>query len=421
MNRDVPVWLGSGRAVRQYPWMDGDVSADVCIIGGGVTGTLCALRLIREGKSVVLLTRSPIGRGATSLLMPCSLCDCGQELRGLSRRIGRDGAVRLLQLTRRAALELEELCSELPGGAGFALRDCVVYADSDTEADRLRREYGEYRRAGFDCTALDRGAFGSAFAFPAAGALVMRDGAVELDPYRLAQLTAAQAADHGAIIFENTKAERISEESSGRVKVYTSTHRRVSARKVVIAAGSACAELLGGIAQGRTRYIAASRPVRAFRGWPGRCVVRSSGQPGIICSASPDDRVLISSESTAAADGRERLLGALHIPAFGSRRYEELEAAARYLFPEIGITGCESGWAFRALRTADGLPVVGTAQGQPGCIFAFSGGEGGVLLSVMISRLIADMICERQSAELEMFSPRRKRRQRNRKWWNDRW
>lgn len=409
VNKDVPVWVQRGRALRQYPWMDGDVSTDVCVIGGGVTGALCALRLIREGLSVVLVTRSPVGRGVTSLLMPCSLCDCGQGLRALSRRIGRESAVRLLQLTGQAARELELLCSDLPGGVGFALRDCVIYADSDTEADQLRREYGEYRRAGFDCTALDRGAFGSAFAFPAAGALVIKDGAVELDPYMLAQQAAAQAADTGAIIFENTKAERISTGADGRVIVHTSTHRRVSAGRVVIAAGSACGELLGGIGHGRTRYIAASRPVKAFRGWPGRCVVRSSGQPGIICSTSPDDRVFVSCEASAASDGTQRLRGALHIPSAHAKRYEELEAAAQYLFPETGVRGYEAGWAFRAIRTADGLPIVGTAQGQPGCLFAVSGGEGGVLLSAMISRLAAEELCGREPREMDMFSPQRRR------------
>jgi len=409
VNKDVPVWVQRGRALRQYPWMDGDVSADVCVIGGGVTGALCALRLIREGRSVVLITRSPVGRGMTSLLMPCSLCDCGQGLRALSRRIGREAAVRLLQLTGQAAQELRQLCSELPGGSGFALRDCVVYADSDTEADQLRREYGEYRRAGFDCSALDRAAFGSAFAFPAAGALVIRDGAAELDPYMLAQLAAAQAADCGAIIFENTKAERIAAGEDGRVNVYTSTHRRISAGKAVIAAGRACGELLGGITRGRTRYITASRPVKAFRGWPGRCVVRSEGQPGLICATSPDDRVFVSCEASAADDGTQRLRGALHIPAAHAKRYGELEAAAQYLFPETGIRGYEAGWFYRTLRTADGLPVVGTVQGQPGCLFAVSGGEGGVLLSVLISRLIADELCGRQHRETEMFSPGRRR------------
>jgi len=409
MNKETPIGLQSGRALRQYPWMDGNIKADVCVIGGGVTGALCALRLIGEGRSVVLLTRRPVGYGATSRLMPCSMCDCGQELRTLSRRTGRDSAIRLLELTRDAADELEELCAGLNGGVGFARRDCVIYAGSDTDAERLRKEHAEYRHAGFACVGMDRDAFGSAFAFPAAGALLISGGAVELDAYTLAQHAAACAWDCGAVIFENTRAERISAEKNGRVTVYTSTHRQVDAGCVVVAAGSSCLELLDGITWSRTRYVTASRPLRSFRNWPGRCVVRSLGEPGLICCTSPDDRVYISSEASSASQGRERLLGALHLPTVNEKRYNELEDAARYLFPEAGIQKFEAGWAFRGLRTADGLPVAGSIQGQPGCIFAFSGGEGGVLLSMLLSRMVSDVICGKGSQDMLMFSPGRRR------------
>jgi len=401
--------LQRGRALRQYPWMDGDIKTDVCVIGGGVTGVLCALRLIEAGRSVVLLSRSPVGYGATSRLMPCSLCDCGQELRVLYRKMGRDSALRLLELTRDAADELEELCAQLSGTVGFARRDCVVYASSDTEAERLRRDYTEYRRSGFACIGMDRGAFAGAFAFPAAGALMISGGAVELDPYELTQHAAARAWEAGAVIFENTSAERISPMEKGGVKIYTSTHRQVTAGCAVIAAGAACAELTGGIALGRTRYIAACPAAQGFRGWPGRCVVRSAGEPGIICSSSPDGRVYISSEASPAADGRERLRGALHMPSASEKRSKELEDAARYLFPETGIKKYDAGWSFRGLRTADGLPVVGSPQGQAGCLMAVSGGEGGVLLSALLSRMIAEELCGRESRDMAMFSPTRRR------------
>lgn len=409
MIKEIPVWVSRRRALRQYPWMDCSAEADVCVVGGGVTGALTALGLAEEGASVVLLSGRPVGYGASSRLMPCSMTDWGQDPRAFIRRMGRESAALLTDMTRDAADRLEELCARLPGGAGFARRDSVIYADSDADADQLRRRYAEYRRLGFDCSVMDRAAFGSVFAFSAAGALVISEGAVETDPWLLAQRTAAEASDRGALIFENTKAERISAEDSGKVTVYTSTHRRVRADHVIIAAGQACGELLEGVTAARPRYTAASHPLRGFRGWPGRCAVRSFGHPGLICASSPDDRVFVSCEVSAAADGRERLRGMLNIPPVRSRRYEELEASARYLFPELGMRGMECGWSFRGLRTADGLPVAGEMKGQPGCLFAFSGGEGGVLFSVMLSRLLTDRLCGREPEGMALFSPERRR------------
>lgn len=409
MNYDTPIWLQKGRALRQYPWQDGDVRTQVCVIGGGVTGALCALRLTREGRSVTLITQRPIGHGATSRLLPGSLCDCGFNLRAFVRRTGRETAMRTLQLTLGAADELEQLCREFTGGAGFSRRDSVVYADSETDADQLRRDCAEYRREGFECLEMNRSAFGSAFAFPAYGAMVMPGGGVEVDPYMLAQQAAAHAADDGAIIFENTRAERISTGDDGHVTITTSTHRTVTADCVVIAAGAACAEILTGITSGRTRYITASRPVRSFSGWPGRCIVRSYGDPGIICCSSPDDRLVISSAATSAADSRERLRDALHLPVSGSRHYTDLEAAAQYLFPGVGASRYDAGWTTRGIRTSDGLPIVGRTRSHPGCVFAVSGGEGGVLMSALLARIAADEVAGREPDEIRMYSPGRRR------------
>ena len=41
------------------------VSADVCVIGGGITGLSAALHLLEQGKSVVVLEASVIGHGGS--------------------------------------------------------------------------------------------------------------------------------------------------------------------------------------------------------------------------------------------------------------------------------------------------------------------------------------------------------------------
>ncbi len=409
MKYETPIWLQKGRALRQYPWQDGDVRTEVCVIGGGVTGALCALLMTQQGRAVTLLSRSPIGRGATSRQLPVSLCDSGINLRTLVRRCGRETAMKTMQLAMRAADELEQLCSGFVGGAGFSRRDSVIYAASETDADQLHRDYHEYRREGFECMEMNRSAFGSAFAFPAYGALVMADGAVEVDPYLLAQQAASHAADNGAVIFENTCADRISSGSDGRVTVSTSTCRTVTADCVVIAAGAACAEILTGIAPGRSRYIAASRPLRAFHGWPGRCAVRSYAEPDIVCATTPDERLIISSAASAGAESRERFRGALRLSGSNERRYGELEAAAQYMFPETGLSSFESGWTLRGIRTIDGLPVVGRTRSHPGCIFAVSGGEGGVLSSAMLARVVCEEAAGLEPEEIRLFTPGRRR------------
>ena len=51
--------------VTDYPILEGDISADVCIVGAGFTGVATALTLVERGYSVVLLEANRVGWGAS--------------------------------------------------------------------------------------------------------------------------------------------------------------------------------------------------------------------------------------------------------------------------------------------------------------------------------------------------------------------
>ena len=58
------VWRASAPRTSYAP-LQGDVSTDVLIIGGGITGVTLAMLLAQEGRSVVLLEADTIGSGST--------------------------------------------------------------------------------------------------------------------------------------------------------------------------------------------------------------------------------------------------------------------------------------------------------------------------------------------------------------------
>jgi gamma-glutamylputrescine oxidase len=67
-------WLGRSETVHdsatatpfaELPALQGEVQADVCIIGGGYTGLSAALHLAEQGYSVVLLEAHRLGFGAS--------------------------------------------------------------------------------------------------------------------------------------------------------------------------------------------------------------------------------------------------------------------------------------------------------------------------------------------------------------------
>ena len=49
----------------ELPPLDRDCTADICIIGAGISGIATAYQLVREGRSVVVVDDGPVGAGMT--------------------------------------------------------------------------------------------------------------------------------------------------------------------------------------------------------------------------------------------------------------------------------------------------------------------------------------------------------------------
>src|SRR4029078_12675561 len=58
------VWMATAN-VPSYAELTEDITADVCVVGAGMSGMSAAYLLAREGKSVVVLDDGPIGGGMT--------------------------------------------------------------------------------------------------------------------------------------------------------------------------------------------------------------------------------------------------------------------------------------------------------------------------------------------------------------------
>ena len=92
-------YAATAKGFSEYPRLQGEQTADVCIVGAGFTGLSAALHLAEQGHSVVLLDAERVGWGASGR-------NGGQVCQGhnmdhdeLSDALGKDGADRLWQLS----------------------------------------------------------------------------------------------------------------------------------------------------------------------------------------------------------------------------------------------------------------------------------------------------------------------------------
>ena len=132
--------------------MEGPVTCDTVIVGGGLTGLWTALYLLERepGMDVVVIDRTGVGTGASgrnggwcSTLLPMSLDR-------MARQHGR-AAARRMQVAMHSTLdEIERVVTEHDIDAGFRRGGSITAARSAPQEGRIAHEISRYREFGFD-------------------------------------------------------------------------------------------------------------------------------------------------------------------------------------------------------------------------------------------------------------------------------
>jgi len=365
---------------RRHPALAGRADADVVIVGAGVTGLACALRLAEGGAAVVVLDAGRAGAGASGRNGGFASAGSGLSIRDAAEAIGRPAALALQRATAVARDEMLALAAER-GEADAVRRTGSLWLASPDEASQLESAVAELTAAGVDCReapelvpAPMRPHYPRAAVFP---------GDCELQPARWVAALAAAAAAAGARIHERSPAVAI-EGRAGRLDV-RSRAGSASGRAVVVA----CDGLIPRLVPELTGIV---YPVR------GQMLATAPLADPVLRLPTHSDHGFV--YARPALEGRL---------AIGGCRFADLEAEytddarptapvqralERFMADRMGLAGVAvtHRWAGIMGFSADLLPVVGEIPGRPGLHVA--GGYSGVgnVQGFVCGRMLADAI-----------------------------
>jgi glycine/D-amino acid oxidase-like deaminating enzyme len=138
-------------------------TADVCVIGGGITGVLTAYLLSKAGKDVVLLEKNRIGEGATGDTTAFLSQIIDTNLADLASTFGTVRAKQILESHRGAIDLVEKIIDDEGIECDFTRVPNFIYAAEASERDSLQEELGAGERLGLRI-ARGTGALGFAHA-----------------------------------------------------------------------------------------------------------------------------------------------------------------------------------------------------------------------------------------------------------------
>jgi len=378
------------------PPLEGEVQADVCVVGGGYMGLWAAIRLADAGRSVVLLERDicgggPSGRNSGMLLSAWS------KIGALAAHGSGAAALEVIRASTEVIGEIRDFCTAegidcwfdpvgWVWGATCAAQD-GAWNDALARHDRLgapppaRRVSAEEIAAMTGSRAMISGVFDAT--------------AATVHPGFLVRGLRAAALRRGVRIHERSAMTGFTRRGEPRVTTSGGTVRAGHLVLAVNAHAAGIPELAPAIFNIASDDCASAPMPEALE------AAGYARGPLMI-----DSRVFVAGWRVTR-DGRLNAGVTGGAIGFGGRvdrrfdapspRVEAIRTALRFGHPALADFPLATAWRGAIDRTASGLPLFGRFAGNPRILYGYGFSGNGIGMTCLGGRLIADMIMERDN------------------------
>jgi glycine/D-amino acid oxidase-like deaminating enzyme len=370
-----------------------NTGCDALIVGAGITGSLVAERLTRQGLDVIIIDREIPGRGSTVASTSMLMWEIDRPIAQLTEVYGFERASRAYHASLAAVTGLKALVTTL--GIPCEMRDRhSLYLATGASSKDLLGEHRLRESAGLPGDFLDHTRLLDIFGIARAGAIVS-PGAAESDPLQLSRGMLYVATARGARLFDG---EAVDFDAAGHfVSIGLSNGREIAARSVVLATGYVMPAIIHSNTQKVSSSWAVATAPQPQNVWKNGALVWEDSEHYLYARTTIAGRIIIGGEDSddfIEPEARDRL-----IPEKSRVLAQKLAA----LWPRAN-TGIEFRWAGTFDTTSDGLPLIGPVPGQKGVYVAYGYGGNGITFSFLAAQLIGDHIAGLTSPLLREFA-----------------
>jgi glycine/D-amino acid oxidase-like deaminating enzyme/nitrite reductase/ring-hydroxylating ferredoxin subunit len=384
--KPVSLWIATTPETN-YPTLEGEVSVDVAVLGGGITGIAAAYMLKQAGASVAVIEADRLVKSVTgnttakitslhSLIYDHLISEFGE------------GKARLYADAQESAKEkIASLIEQLGIDCDFRRTSAYTYTLDEQEKEQIEREVEAATRLGLPVAYTEQ----TELPFPVRAA-VRFDNQAQFHPRKYLLALAEKIQGGGSHVFEGTRALDIEE---GETCTVRTDGGMVRARSIIVSTHFPFYD--------PNIYFAAMYPTRSYvlgcrlNGPVPQGMYVSTGTPHNSIRNNPyegGEIVMLGGEHHKTGQGGDT-----------RERYQRLEEWARANFD---IASIEFRWSTQDNNTVDRVPYIGRLSSGSEHVYVATGFAGwGMTNSHVAALLLSDMIQGRENPWGELFDPSR--------------
>ncbi|MFC7371625.1 NAD(P)/FAD-dependent oxidoreductase [Fictibacillus iocasae] len=388
-------WPSTYNHEMEYPALTENESCDVLIVGGGMTGALCAHTLAKDTNlDVVLIDRKKTAYGSTPANNGILKFSSDKMLHELIREIGTDDAVYFYEMCQESLKKLSRLALDLNMGSDYRIRNSLYYASTAEDAVKVAKEYEALHHYGFPVHFVKEKDMLKYVPFHKPGA-ILTEGDADMNPFRFAQEIVKSAAGMGVRVYEETP---LLHKSKGSDYFIIDTGRAIIRAKTLLFATGYDNDFLAqqfGANLNRS-YAVITEPVPAIKGWNDKCMIWETNRPYLYMRTTADNRII------AGGLDEDKLEEPIDDQLIG-RKADRLLKKINEMFPDVKPVLAQA-WYTTSGESHDGLPYIGEHPNNEGEYYCLGFGGNRTLYSMIGAEVIKELLTKGSHTAEKLFS-----------------
>ena len=378
--------------VAELQTLPADVSVDVCVIGAGLAGLLCALELAERGRSVVVLERDRVGAGDTSATTAHLTAVLDHRYFELASRHGEAATRAIAKSHARGIAHLERVINRHSIECEFERVSGFLCANDAEQEQALRREWKAAEAAGVHCDLVRHAPFTMS-----TGPALHVPNQAQFNPLAFLTGVVAALARQGVPIYAPVTVLSVgSDAAANPVSVETSVGT-LRASQVIVATGT---PISGSIAIHTKQSAYRSYALTVSIPDPTPALAWDMNDPYHYVRCATD---AATQRSVLIVGGEDHRVGQ---DDHSERRFARLEGWLRERFPNAGHI--ISQWSGEVFEPSDGLAYIGRAPANERVFLATGFSGNGMTYSGIAPELLADVMHGVEHPFADLYDPRRK-------------